>query len=87
MEIVEMFDNIRSQQNQVASGDGEMFDENAEFKGYPTKRTSQIKTKKDDTTVSLSRIKLEYSDDVIESFRVVLVFKEERAFLDTWKVT
>jgi len=29
---------------------------------------------------------LEYSD-VIESFRVVLVFKEERAFLDTWKVT
>ena len=49
MEIVEMFDNIRSQQNQVASGDGEMFDENAEFKGYPTKRTGQIKTKKGDT--------------------------------------
>ena len=32
MEIVEMFDNIRSQQNQVASGDGEMFDENASLK-------------------------------------------------------
>ena len=49
MEIVEMFDNIRSQQNEQTSGDGQMFDENIDFQGYPRKRKMDIKTKKEDT--------------------------------------